>query len=582
MSKQPSRARAPHPTSRGQLVFCTCLLALAPACLKIPTESETPASHRTAGTREQLVVWPGKTVPELYTPGEARSFDILRSGEKVGTSFGRYDGPLAEQPSLHRFTTRIEFTPPGQPPVRTAGEIVVDTMGALVRGFERSPALELRFERQGETLVFTSGREREELTYRSDTAYMAFWTILHEELNLGLRPLQTGEISWRQVSLSGSLPTEWSADVRSDPDRPGAAIIDTNLGERIEWRDGRITRIAIDAETVEIVPSKAAFPEWTVLPPVRLDYVPDPDASFTIIPVELPGRPGQPKLQGEILVPKGAKKPRPGLLWLSSNGLQDRHGFAGPPPVDLGSHEITDALARAGMVVLRFDERGQGESEDGERTYLAQVEDARRALRTLLVQESVDPDRVAVIGHGEGGWRALQLASEGRGLAAVAVLASPGRPYEQLLREKSEVLREQLPPEMRADAKEEQERIFTALKTGGAVPPELMGQAPWIREIMRVDPSKLVAKLKCPMWVAQGGQDFEVNPDKDPKALVAAAKKHRVKVSLEQFPTLDHLFKPEPGKSSPERYLVPGRAVDPAFVDRLSGWLKIQLKGEKK
>lgn len=568
-----------HLKSPGRLR--TILLALAvfaPGCLKIPTESESPASHRTAGDAEQLVVWPGKTVPELYTPGEVRNFDILRSGEKVGTSFGRYDGPVREQPSLHRFTTRIEFTPPGQPPVRTAGEIVVDTNGALVRGFERSQALDLRFEREGDTLVFTAGRDREELTYRDQTAYMAFWTILHEELNLGLRPLQTGELAWRQVSLSGSLPTEWSATVRADADNPGAALIETNLGERIEWRAGRIERIVIDAETVEVVPSKAAFPEWTVLPPPRLSYQPPANANFEIAEVELPGRPGQPKLFGEVLVPRGSKKPQAAVLWLSSNGLQDRHGFAGPPPVDLGSHEITDALANAGFVVLRFDERGQGKSEDGERTYNAQLEDARRALRTLLVQPQVNPDKVAIVGHGEGGWRALTIAGEGRGVAAVALLASPGRPYEQLLRDKAADLRKQLPPEMRAEAKAEQERIFTALKTGGAVPPELLEQAPWIREIMGVDPEKLLARVKAPIWLAQGGQDFEVDPEKDPKALQTAANKHKRKLQVEQFPTLDHLFKAEPGTSSPERYLVPGRVVDPGFLTKLASWLGQTLK----
>ena len=41
------------------------------------------------------------------------------------------------------------------------------------------------------------------------------------------------------------------------------------------------------------------------------------------------------------------------------------------------------ALAQAGMVVLRFDERGFGTSADGPISYLGQLEDARRGLRTL-------------------------------------------------------------------------------------------------------------------------------------------------------------------------------------------------------
>jgi pimeloyl-ACP methyl ester carboxylesterase len=133
---------------------------------------------------------------------------------------------------------------------------------------------------------------------------------------------------------------------------------------------------------------------------------PPPGATFTRREVELPGQPGEPTLAGEVLIPAG-KPPFPAVLFLSSTGQQDRHGFAGPPPVDLGSHEITDALAQAGMVVLRFDERGFGSSADGPISYLGQLEDARRGLRTLLVQDEVDPDRIALVGHGEGGWKAL-------------------------------------------------------------------------------------------------------------------------------------------------------------------------------
>jgi pimeloyl-ACP methyl ester carboxylesterase len=414
-------------------------------------------------------------------------FDLIQGGKKIGTSWGRYDGPLAG--GLHQFSTRVELRAPTTDarntappePLRSVGEIVLDARGELLRGFERSRSVELRFERSDETLVFTTGREREELGFRPGTAFMAFATMFHEELMFGLRELKEGPLAWRLISLSGSLPSDWSATLTvPDPAAPTIAVVSTSLGEVIHLRDGRIERVEVSADDLEVVvPAKpAAWPTWTIEAPPTLSYALPAGAKFTRRELELPGQPGEPKLVGELLIPAG-KGPFPALLFLSSTGQQDRHGFAGPPPVDLGSHEITDALAQAGFAVLRYDERGFGGSAEGSISYSGQLEDARRGLRTLQVQDEVDPDRIAIVGHGEGGWKGLQLAGEGRGVRAVALLASPGRPYEEVLKAQAALAVEAVPPELRAEVKKTQERTLTALRTGKGVPPELERSATW-------------------------------------------------------------------------------------------------------
>lgn len=560
-------------------------LALLPACLKIPTGDAAAAPPAQARPAE-LVAWPGKPPAALYTPGEVRVFDLIQGGKKIGTSWGRYDGPLPG--GLHRYSTRVELRAPqtetartpSSEPLRSVGEIILDERGELLRGFERSRAVDLRFERSGETLVFTAGREREELGFRPGTAFMAFATMFHEELMFGLRELKEGPLAWRLVSLSGSLPSDWSATLTvPDPTAPAIAVVSTSLGEVIHLRDGRIERVEVSADDLEVVvPARpAAWPDWDIEPPATLSYAPPAGATFTRRELELPGRAGEPSLAGELLIPAG-KGPFPALLFLSSTGQQDRHGFAGPPPVDLGSHEITDALAQAGFAVLRYDERGFGRSADGPVSYSGQLEDARRGLRTLLVQDEVDPDRVAIVGHGEGGWKGLQLASEGRGVRAVALLASPGRPYEDVLRAQAALALDSVPPELRAEVKKTQERTLNALRTGKDLPAELERSAPWIREAMQVDPDALVARAEAALWIAQGEQDFEVDPGKDPAALAKLARRHRKAHAVRLYPQLDHLFKRETGTSSPARYLEPGRPVDPGFLADLRTWLTGQLK----
>lgn len=562
-------------------------LAAAPGCLKIPA-GETPEAPGQAQDAPQAanLAWPGKPPGQLYAPGEVRVFTLIQGGKQIGTSWGRYDG---REGDLHKFSTRTELTPPSSAPntqtsppepLRSAGEVVLDDRGELVRGFERSKALDLRFERKGDLLEFRAGREKEDLSFRTGTAFMAFATLLHEELMFGLRRLPEGELSWRLVSLSGSLPTDYTANlVIPDPKAPTAAVVRTSLGEVIHLLDGRIQRVEVAADDLEVLTLKnpPAWPKWSIDPPATLTYAPPANATFTRREVDLPGQANEPRLAGEVLIPAG-KGPFPAVLFLSSTGQQDRHGFAGPPPVDLGSHEITDALAQAGLVVLRFDERGFGTSDDGPISYLAQLEDARRGLRTLLVQDEVDPDRIAIVGHGEGGWKALELSTEGRGIKAVALLAAPGRPYEEILKAQAKAAIESVPPELRADARKTQDRTLQALKTGKDVPPELARTGQWIREALAVDPADLLARGQTPILIAQGGKDFEVDPSRDPQALQKLAKKFNRKATTQTYPNLDHLFKNEPGESIPANYLTPGRRVDPKFLGDLSTWLLGQLK----
>jgi pimeloyl-ACP methyl ester carboxylesterase len=388
-----------------------------------------------------------------------------------------------------------------------------------------------------------------------------------------LRGLPSREPSWRLLSLSGGAPVQWSATVLESADDGNLVKLRTSLGEIITLVDGRIARIEVEATELEIVAQPdASWPSWTVEGPRTLTWTKPADADFEVRPLELPGKPGEPRLLGELLLPPPRDAPLPAVLMLSATGQEDRYGFAGPPPVDLGSHELGDALAQAGFAVLRFDDRGRGESEPGPRGFLAQVDDARRALGTLLVQPEIDPDRVVVLGHGEGGLRALVLASErAADVHAVALLATPGRPYEQVLRAQAAARVEQLPPDVREQVRQQQRTMIDDLVSGRAVPEELAPQAQWLREVFAVDPAGLVARLRVPVLVAQGGKDFEIDPVADAGALERAGKR-RGKLSVRRYPGLDHLFKPEPGLSSPERYLVE-RRVDTTFITDVIAWV---------
>jgi alpha-beta hydrolase superfamily lysophospholipase len=556
--------------------FVLACSALA-ACIEPPPALPPDAIAESGdGAGASQVAWDGMGPGDLYAPGEIRGFEMSQGGRLIGRSWGRYVG---HTPEGHRFETRTELLLPGRPPARAEGMVLLDDRGALVRGHERSDAAELRFTRDGTLLRLTDGAREDAVLYepeRHDTAFMAHSAIFHEELMLGLRRLAAGGMAWRVVSLSGGPPVEWEASLVRAPRKTGErAIIRTSLGEEITLEGGRLLRSRVAASGLEVVAmSEVAWPAWTIAGPPRLRYEPPADGAFALRELELPGRAGEPALYGELVVPARVAMPAPAVLWISGTGREDRHGFAGPPPVDLGGHEITDALARAGLVVLRFDERGQGRSEDGPLTFSGQLEDVRRAFRTLVVQPEVDPDRVLLVAHGEGGLRALSLAAqEGEAIAGVALLGSPGRPFADVLLDQGQAALADVPPELREQAREQQQRMVAELRRG-QVPPELADHGDWLRETLALDPARMVARVTGPVLVAQGGKDFEVDPVADARALhdAAAARGKGRPAELRRYEGLDHLFRPELGRSTPARYREPGRAVDPTFLADLTAW----------
>lgn len=559
-----------------------------PACIEPPPALPPDAISQSGdAAAPSQVAWEGMGPGDLYAVGEIRGFEMQQGGRLIGRSWGRYVGPT---PEGHRFETRTELLLPGRPPARAEGLLVLDDRGALVRGHERSDAAELRFTRDGKVLRLTDGEREDELLYepeRRDTAFMAHSAIFHEELMLGLRRLAEGEMTWRVVSLSGGPPVEWEAKLARAPKQAGElAVLRTNLGEEITIEGGRLLRSKVSASalSVEQMAGEITWPTWTIVGPPRLTYSPPTDGAFTLRELELPGPAGEPALFGELVLPKRLTTPAPAVLFIAGTGREDRHGFAGPPPVDLGGHEITDALARAGLVVLRFDERGQGKSEAGPLTFSGQLEDVRRAFATLVTQPEVDPDRVLLVAHGEGGLRALALASaEGEAIAGVALLASPGRPYAQVLLHQGEASLADVPPELREQAREQQHRMVEDLRKG-KIPLELSDHAEWLREALALEPARMVSRVAGPMLLAQGDRDFEVDPNVDLTALHAAAKargKERP-VVLRRYEGLDHLFKPEQGRSTPARYREPGRAVDPSFLADLTTWAVETTKPRKR
>lgn len=306
-----------------------------------------------------------------------------------------------------------------------------------------------------------------------------------------------------------------------------------------------------------------------------------PGADLEIRTLTVTGTDGAPELAAEIVVAHdGATVQRPGVLFISDAGAQDRHGIT-RTGVDVGSHEIHDALARAGFAVLRYDERGVGETpvgDDATPGFDATVDDARRALRALAQRPEVDPSRVILIGHGEGAIVASKLASEKvrelgkkRQPQAVVLLAAPGRGVAELIYDEVRRSHRDRSPEEIEAAVAQAKAVHEAALADGDLPAAAEPLREWMQQILPLQPLSLLKKVRAPVLLLQGGKDFQVNPTLDFAAIEATLQ---APSEARLFPNLDHLLKPEPGESHAGHYRDLSRHVDPVVAQAIVDWVR--------
>lgn len=144
-----------------------------------------------------------------------------------------------------------------------------------------------------------------------------------------------------------------------------------------------------------------------------------------------------------LTLPAGAG-PFPAAIIVSGTGKQDRDGnFGGRRPF----HLIADYLTRRGYAVLRVDDRGTGRTtgvyEDA--TTRDFMNDALVGIEYLKNRPEIDPSRVGVIGHSEGGLVALMLGARPGAVSFVVSLAGVGVSGLEILTLQNEAILSAMP-----------------------------------------------------------------------------------------------------------------------------------------
>ena len=289
---------------------------------------------------------------------------------------------------------------------------------------------------------------------------------------------------------------------------------------------------------------------------------------------------GERALPGTLAIPKGEPPSAgwPTVVLVHGSGPHDRDETIGPNRPFL---DIARGLAAQGIAVLRYEKRTQARPQDlAERAYTIDDEttdDAVAAIAALRATEGVDPKRVFVLGHSQGGMLAPRIALKAGDVAGLVLFAAPARPLLDILIEQNvrmAVLGDGKTSDAERAAIERLKlQVQTARKDGDAAAEALpMGlPASYWRSTDAVDPVVEAREAKLPMLVLQGARDIQV-VDADWQRWRAGFHDDP-KVAFKLYEKLNHLGIAGEGEGSLAEYGTPGQ-VDARLIADVADWIE--------
>ena len=283
------------------------------------------------------------------------------------------------------------------------------------------------------------------------------------------------------------------------------------------------------------------------------------------------------KLPGTSSVPKG-KGPFPAIVLVHGSGPNDRDETVAGAKV---FRDLAEGLAARGVAVLRYDKRtkvypAQCAADPNFTMNQETVEDAVRAAALLRTEPEIDPARVLVLGHSQGGYMAPRIARRDPKLAGVIVLAGNVRPLEDLILEQSLYIAS-LGGDTTPDVQKQLDQIKSEVARIKKLEPGQANLAPifqmpvhYLLDLKGYNPAAEAAKLATPFLILQGERDYQVTMTD--LSLWKAALGARKDVTFRTYPKLNHLFIAGEGKSTPAEYQAPGH-VALEVIEDLTKWI---------
>lgn len=364
----------------------------------------------------------------------------------------------------------------------------------------------------------------------------------------------------------------------------------------VVWFDGtgRLAALAVPVQNFGVVREdyvaelEAAFKGAIAakMKAVEPDYSAPPGAPFTAEEVAVQAKGFT--LAGTLLLPKTGKRPCPAVITITGSGQQTRDERLPLPGLEKYRifGQVAEALAARGIAVLRVDDRGVGKSSGLQTLTSATTadfaDDVKAQVAYLRSRPEIDPRRIALAGHSEGGVIAPMVAASDPQIAAIVLMAGTAKRGDVVLAyqinyqlDVDTTLTAEVKAGRRAEGLDQIKKIVEGGDTSKL--PELM-RSPWMKFFLTYDPLPAIAKVQQPILIQQGEIDQQVTADQAPMLEKAARAAGNKDVTVRIYPGLNHLFLPAKTGAPAEYTSLSTSTIGDDILKQMGDWLVEKLK----
>jgi len=318
------------------------------------------------------------------------------------------------------------------------------------------------------------------------------------------------------------------------------------------------------------------------------------------------------KLAGTLTLPS-EQDSFPAVLLITGSGPQDRNeAIAGHRPFLV----LADYLTRQGIAVLRVDDRGVGRSTGDFSPATSEdfASDVLAGIEYLKARKEINPKKIGLIGHSEGGIIAPMVAVKSPDVTFIVLMAGTGLTGEEILYLQSGLISKEMGISEKDITKNLQlnNKIFSVIKEeeDNKIAEEKIRQmfmtywedlseeeksrignpedylkaqlqsllSPWFHFFLTYDPQPTLSKVKCPVLAINGEKDLQVPPKENLSAIKEALQTGgNENFIIKELPGLNHLFQTAQ-TGAPAEYAKIEETISPIALKIISDWILQQAK----
>jgi dipeptidyl aminopeptidase/acylaminoacyl peptidase len=302
--------------------------------------------------------------------------------------------------------------------------------------------------------------------------------------------------------------------------------------------------LVLSASACSFAP-KAADPAW----PTAIARTTDPETGTVYGVEQVFIRSGEHDIAATLLLPDG-DRPNGAMVLVSGS----RDGLASPEGA------LPRKLVTRGIAVLVLGKKGVGASSGNweRETFADRAANAQAAVDWLARRREIDPARIGLYGHSQGGYIAGIMAARGHGLRFAVLAAAPAQRVREQIASDDMYIRMRDEGRSREQAQAETKRMMWALDAGLSLCP--LVRVHYLCGIYGHDPIPDLERIRIPVLVLFGERDNMVPPEENLAPMQAALTRAGVPHVIKVLPAANHQFwKSIRGTPSEYGELVAGR-----------------------